>query len=191
MSSKRFSVNNRQTLISEERMKLQPAEGIISRMKLSRDDIVADLGCGIGYVTIPLSKEVKHVMALDGQQMMLDDLIARIPEDLRGRITPVLSELPELPFEESSLDKAVMVNVAHEIQNTERMVSEIIRCLKEDGVLTIVDFNKVPLPFGPPFEEKIPLEDMVRLYSPMELTQKNVFDIYYQIDLKNNKNLKK
>lgn len=191
MSSERFSAENRHRLVSEERIKLQPAEGIVSRMSLDKNDVVADLGCGIGYVSIPLSKKVKQVLAVDSQQIMLDDLADRIPEDLKAKITPVLSELPELPFEESSLDKAVMVNVAHEIQDTEKMASEVTRCLRGGGILTIVDFNKVPSSFGPPVEKRIPLEKMVSLYSPMELVQKNVFDIYYQIDLKNHKNMKR
>lgn len=191
MSSERFSAENRHRLVSEERIRLQPAEEIISRMNLDEDDVVADLGCGIGYVSIPLSKKVKHVLAVDSQQIMLEDLAARIPQDLKDKITPVLSELPELPFEDSSLDKAIMVNVAHEIQDAEKMASELTRCLRDDGVLTIVDFNKVPSSFGPPVEKRIPLEEMVSLYSPMELIQKNVFDIYYQIDLKNHKNMKR
>ncbi len=191
MSSERFSAENRHRLLSEERMKLQPAEGIISRMNLEEDDVVADLGCGIGYVSIPLSKSVRQVLAVDSQQIMLDDLAARIPEDLKAKIIPVLSELPDLPFEDSSLDKAIMINVAHEIQDTEKMVSEIIRCLRDEGVLTIVDFNKVSSSFGPPVEKRIPLEKMVSLYNPMELVQKNVFDIYYQIDLKSHKNMKR
>lgn len=191
MSSERFSAENRHRLVSEERIRLQPAEEIISRMNLDEDDVVADLGCGIGYVSIPLSKKVKHVLAVDSQQIMLEDLAARIPQDLKDKITPVLSELPKLPFEDSSLDKAIMVNVAHEIQDAEKMASEITRCLQDDGVLTIVDFNKVSSSFGPPVEKRIPLEEMVSLYSPMELIQKNVFDIYYQIDLKNHKNMKR
>lgn len=191
MSSERFSAENRHRLVSEERIRLQPAEGIVSRMNLDENDIVVDLGCGIGYVSIPLSKKVKHVLAVDSQQIMLEDLAARIPQDLKDKITPVLSELPELPFEDSSLDKAIMVNVAHEIQDAEKMASEITRCLRDDGVLTIVDFNKVSSSFGPPVEKRIPLEEMVSLYSPMELIQKNVFDIYYQIDLKNHKNMKR
>lgn len=130
MSSERFSAENRHRLVSEERIRLQPAEGIVSRMNLDENDIVVDLGCGIGYVSIPLSKKVKHVLAVDSQQIMLEDLAARIPQDLKDKITPVLSELPELPFEDSSLDKAIMVNVAHEIQDAEKMASEITRCLR-------------------------------------------------------------
>lgn len=191
MNSERFSAENRHRLVSEERMRLQPAEGIVGRIELDENDVVADLGCGIGYVSIPLSKKVKQVLAVDSQQIMLDDLTARIPEELRLKITPVLSELPNLPFKDSSLDKAIMVNVAHEIQDTEKMVSEITRCLREDGILTIVDFNKADSSFGPPVEKRILLEEMVRLYDPMELIQKNVFDIYYQIDLKNHKNIRR
>ena len=51
MSSERFSAENRHRLLNEERLKLQPAEEIIARMKVNADDIVADLGCGIGYIT--------------------------------------------------------------------------------------------------------------------------------------------
>ena len=188
MSSERFSAENRHRLLNEERLKLQPAEEIIARMKVNADDIVADLGCGIGYITIPLSKKVKRVWALDGQVLMLEDLQKRTPAELKDKITPIIGELPSLPFEDSSLDCAVMVNVAHELEDAHKMAAEIMRCLKNEGILTIVDFNKKPSPFGPPLTERIEMNEMIELYRPLKLINKHDCGIYYQIDLQNSKN---
>lgn len=46
----------------------------ISRMNLSGDEVVLDIGCGPGTLAIPLAKKVKEVIAIDFSAQMLEEL---------------------------------------------------------------------------------------------------------------------
>jgi len=48
----------------------------ISRMDLSGDEVVLDIGCGPGTLAIPLAKKVKEVIAIDFSAQMLEELKA-------------------------------------------------------------------------------------------------------------------
>ena len=48
----------------------------ISRMNISSDDTVLDIGCGPGTLAIPLAKKVKEVIAIDFSAQMLEELEA-------------------------------------------------------------------------------------------------------------------
>ncbi len=48
----------------------------ISRMALTGDDVVLDIGCGPGALSIPLAKKVKEVIAIDFSAQMLEELKA-------------------------------------------------------------------------------------------------------------------
>ncbi len=49
-------------------------DDFISRMDISRDDVVLDIGCGPGTLAIPLAKKVKEVIAIDFSSKMLEEL---------------------------------------------------------------------------------------------------------------------
>lgn len=51
-------------------------EDFISRMNLIGDEVILDIGCGPGALTIPLAKRVKEVIAIDFSAQMLEELKA-------------------------------------------------------------------------------------------------------------------
>jgi len=51
-------------------------EDFISRMNLTGDEVILDIGCGPGALTIPLAKRVKEVIAIDFSAQMLEELQA-------------------------------------------------------------------------------------------------------------------
>lgn len=146
-------------LVDEERQRAQPAGDIVSRAAPSEDEVCADLGCGIGYVTIPLASRVRLVMALDSQAEMLSELMERA-DRVRDRILPTLAELPMLPVGDECLDRVVLVNVLHEVGDRAMLASEIARVLRPGGRLTVVDFQKRETSWGPPVSERIREEDV-------------------------------
>ncbi|MFY9143028.1 class I SAM-dependent methyltransferase [Sulfuricurvum sp.] len=48
----------------------------ISRMNITGDEVVLDIGCGPGTLAIPLAKRVKEVIAIDFSAQMLEELKA-------------------------------------------------------------------------------------------------------------------
>ncbi|HZF70029.1 class I SAM-dependent methyltransferase [Sulfuricurvum sp.] len=51
-------------------------DDFISRMNISGDEVVLDIGCGPGTLAIPLAKRVKEVIAIDFSAQMLEELKA-------------------------------------------------------------------------------------------------------------------
>lgn len=49
-------------------------DDFISRMDISGDEVVLDIGCGPGTLAIPLAKKVKQVIAIDFSKEMLNQL---------------------------------------------------------------------------------------------------------------------
>ena len=49
-------------------------DDFLSRMDITGDEVVLDIGCGPGTLAIPLAKRVKEVIAIDFSQKMLEEL---------------------------------------------------------------------------------------------------------------------
>jgi ubiquinone/menaquinone biosynthesis C-methylase UbiE len=183
MTGHRFPAGEKRRLNDENRRMVQPAEDIVERMDPRPDEIAADLGCGTGYVTVPLARRVRKVFGLDAQQEMLDALMANVPVGVEEKIVPVLGELPRLPFVDGTLDRAVMVNVAHEVGDKVLLTSELIRCLREGGRLSIVDFPKKETSFGPPVHERMSVEEMLAAFPGFTKLKGWSFPEFYQLEL--------
>ncbi len=169
-------------MVDQERSAEQPSEDIIARAEIGSDGIVADLGCGNGYIAIPLSRKAGFVLALDVSQEMLRDLMERCDGDCKEKVLPVRCELPDLPLRSSSLDHLFMVNVLHEFEDRSLMVREVFRVLKEGGRITLVDFQKKSTKRGPPMEERIDEGDVPMLFNCMKLMSWHSFPSFYQFE---------
>lgn len=179
----RFEIENRSKLMNAERRKFQPAEEIIARTEVRENDVVADLGCGTGYITIPLLHQVTNVIAIDSQLGMLEDMAKKLaPKDRRG-LNFILAELPDIPLKSGSLDHLFLINMLHEVEDRTKMVTECHRTLKMGGVVTLVDFQKRQTHMGPPLEERIPEEDVGSLFFGFDTRHAHSFPDFYQIDL--------
>ncbi|HEY3420011.1 MAG TPA: class I SAM-dependent methyltransferase [Methanomassiliicoccales archaeon] len=178
-----FKAGNKEMLKGLPRREVQPAEEIVERASPRTGEVCADLGAGTGYISIPLSREVKAVVALDSQREMLDTLGASLAPGQGENIWPLLGELPELPFADGSLDRIFVVNVLHEFEDRDRFVKEIRRALKEGGRVSLVDFQKRPTSFGPPVEERIDIGDVEAIFAGFISLESWSFDEFYQFEL--------
>lgn len=182
----KFEAGNKEMLKGLHRREVQPAEGIIERASPHSGEICADLGAGTGYVSIPLSHEVSSVIALDSSREMLDSLIASIEPGHESNISPVIGELPELPFADGSIDRIFVINVLHEFEDRDRLVHEIKRVLKEGGRVSLVDFQKRQTSFGPPVGERIDIDDIEALFPGFTSLESWSFEEFYQFELMRN-----
>ena len=178
-----FEAGNCQMLKGLHRKEVQPAEEILERASPNQGEICADLGAGTGYISIPLSREVGVVIALDSQREMLDALEESLETGDTGNIWPVIGELPELPFADGSVDRIFVVNVLHEFEDRDRLVLEIGRVLKEGGRVSLVDFQKRKTSFGPPKDERIDIDDVEAIFSGFTSLESWSFEEFYQFEL--------
>lgn len=118
----------------EERLKYK----ILSITNI-KDKIVADLGCGTGFVSLALANEASIVFSVDNSINMLKELkTTAIKRDYKN-IYPIKSSLDNLALFDESLN-AVFINMAlHHIKDAKKAIDEMHRVLKQDGVVIISD----------------------------------------------------
>lgn len=176
----RFEAGSKELLMDEERRKRQSPESVLGRTDASGGQVWADLGCGVGYFSIPLARTGPKVVAIDAQREMLDELLSLVGDV--GNICPVLADFPPLPLTDSSLDRVLMVNVLHEVENRELIAWEIFRVLRPGGRLFLVDFQKKDTPHGPPVSERLTPEQVESVFSRMRLDSRLDKEDYYQLN---------
>ena len=129
-------------LESEDRKTWQNPEEILTLIDLNPDYVAADLGCGSGFFTVPLSRKVKKVYGIDVQKEMLAFLEQKIQWQKIGNIEPLLSEKDEIPLENESIDLLITVNTLHEFADKKKTIEEIRRVLKPKGQAVILISKK-------------------------------------------------
>jgi ubiquinone/menaquinone biosynthesis C-methylase UbiE len=180
--STQFPAAKRSELASEHRRVVQPAEAIIERMSPSSGEVVADLGAGTGYITLPLAPMVSEVYALDAQAEMLKTLEKNLGST-GSKVHLVEGKLPVLPFDDGLFDRMIMVNIVHEVEDKKLLAAEVHRCLRPGGRVSVVDFQKMETSFGPPVGERLSMEEMLALFSSYALIHQWSFPEFYQLEL--------
>ena len=121
----------------EERLKYK----ILSITNI-KDKVVADLGCGTGFVSLTLANEAGIVFAVDNSRNMLKQLNYNAVEKNNKNIYLIKSSLDNLALFDESLD-VVFINMAlHHIKDAKKAISEMHRVLKKDGVVIISDVTE-------------------------------------------------
>ncbi len=172
-----FNPKDVDILDAEDRKIWQNPEEILDEIEVNSDYVAADLGCGSGFFTIPLSWKVKKVYALDVQKAMLNHLEQKIENQKIKNITTLLSKENEIPLENESVDLLISINTLHEFSDKEKMIQEMQRVLRQDGKAVIVDFKKEETSFGPPKTIRLSKDQAKHLF------EKNSFTVLKSKDL--------
>jgi SAM-dependent methyltransferase len=137
-------------LDSRIRRWMQPPERTIARSGLRPDMRVLEIGCGSGAHTLLAARAVGprgEVVALDVQQGMLDQLIAKLDQGENAdvaNVTMALGDAMNLPFPDDAFDLVMMVTVLPEIPDQARALAEIHRALRREGTLAVTEFLPDP-----------------------------------------------
>jgi len=177
-SSHIFDPKNVAALESKQRKEQQDPEKIIKLLGLKSSDIVADLGCGTGYFSVPISNKVNKVYSIDIQQEMLDYLLQKIQNQQISNIEVLLSkDVNKIPLPNESVTVLLTVNTLHEFQDKQQMIKEIWRILKPNGKAAIIDFKKVNTGSGPPVSVRISQEHAIKLFQNIGLNNVAIHDL--------------
>jgi SAM-dependent methyltransferase len=146
-----------------ERQTEEHPEEAIEAINIRPGMVVAEVGAGVGYITVRLARRVGptgKVYANDIQPEMLARLEDRVEAENLRNVETVLGTQADPRLPAGRLDMILMVDVYHELSQPQRMLREIRKALKKDGRLVLVEYRKEDptIPIRP--EHKMSLEEV-------------------------------
>ncbi|SMC25751.1 Methyltransferase domain-containing protein [Clostridium acidisoli DSM 12555] len=121
----------------EEKLKYK----VLSKVDI-KNKVVADLGCGSGFISLALASDAALVFSVDNSINMLKVLKKSAQEKVLNNVYPFKSSLTDISLFDESLD-AVFINMAlHHIKDAKKAISEMYRMLKKGGTVVISDVKK-------------------------------------------------
>jgi len=150
-----------------------------SNINIHRNAQVADLACGVGRYSIAIEKlldEKGRIHALDLWDEGIETLKRTIKEKGISKIKPTIADITKrIPLETESIDFCLLATILHDLSREEQdaTLNEIVRILKVQGMLAIIEFKKIDNGPGPPLsiriseleaEEKIKKYGFIKMY---------------------------
>ncbi len=169
-------------LMSEERKQWHSPETILKEIRITEGMIIADLGSGPGFFTIPMAEmtgEKGLVYAVDSDQAMLNGLEENIAKsEVNPNIIKIVkSDVCHSGIPKESVDLVLFANVLHEVQDKKAFFQEVRRIAKPTAYIVDVDWKKVQTQYGPPFKDRLSEEEA------KEVLAENGFSTIKQIDV--------
>jgi ubiquinone/menaquinone biosynthesis C-methylase UbiE len=117
---------------------------------------VADIGAGTGYFAFPIAKQAAKVIAIDIDKRFLDYIehkkqTQKIGANIETRLTT--PDASGLQLREA--DIILIVDTYHHIEDRTEYLKRLKKCLREGGLLVIIEFKKEKTPPGPPVELRL------------------------------------
>ncbi len=143
----------------------QKPDEVLKALALREGEVVADIGAGSGYFALRFARAVGdagRVYAVDVSPDMIRHLNRRLRDTGIRNVVPVLSDPDDPLLPDASVDRFVIVDTWHHIDDKEKYLGLMKRMLKPGGKVVHIDFQKRELPVGPPVGMKIARDDLVR-----------------------------
>jgi|Deesub1362B_J571_1020462.scaffolds.fasta_scaffold01738_2 ubiquinone/menaquinone biosynthesis C-methylase UbiE len=157
----KFDPGHVDKLHSSERYRLLDPEKLLGDLGIQPGQVVADLGCGSGFFTIPLAKLVGAkgtVYAVDISEEMLTRLREQHPPE---QVEIRQATENHIPLPTNSVDWVLLTFVYHELENRRRYLFEIRRILRENGKLWLLEWIPRNEEMGPPVQHRVAREQAV------------------------------
>jgi ubiquinone/menaquinone biosynthesis C-methylase UbiE len=159
----RFNPNNMSKLDSPERKKILPVDKALNIIGIEKNMVIADIGCGTGYFSIPIAKAIgsdSRLYAVDISKEMLLETEKKANEEKISNIILVEASENSFNLEESSCDMVFSSTVLHELQSPQDFLIQCKKTINEKGSIIILDWNKVEGEVGPPMKHRVSVDQI-------------------------------
>ncbi len=148
---------------SPERRAWQKPEEVAALLEIEPGMTVVDLGAGTGYFLSHLSAaagEGGRVLALDVEPDMVRFMGERAQREGLANVEPRRIPFDDPELEPGSVDRILIVNTWHHIEERAAYSEKLLAALKPGGRVYVVDFTK-DSPSGPPVSERLKAETVI------------------------------
>jgi ubiquinone/menaquinone biosynthesis C-methylase UbiE len=139
-----------------------------------------DLGCGEGNYALAAAEIIGPygtVYAVDLWAEGIATLKARAAQEGRDNLKALVAPAGEIPLEDHSIDVGFMATVLHDLVEAGTAIAalaEMTRLVKPDGLLAIVEFEKIDGPPGPPRHIRLDPDEVEELVTPFGFSRQKV-----------------
>jgi ubiquinone/menaquinone biosynthesis C-methylase UbiE len=149
------------------------ATKLFEALPLSKGSVFLDMGCGKGEYTFAAAEILGNegvAYALDLWEEGIAFLQTQASAEGKSNIKAMVADVGRpLPIESHRVDLCLMATVLHDLVQigaAENALREAARILKPQGVLAVVEFNKVDGPPGPPVHIRLSPEEVEEMAAP-------------------------
>jgi SAM-dependent methyltransferase len=104
--------------------------------------VVADLGCGDGYLTVEASRFAKRVIAVDRSEAALARARGMVRRRRVSNIEWKRGELEKVPLGDASVDVALLSQALHHAADPARALAEAARIVKPGGRVLLLELRR-------------------------------------------------
>ena len=142
----------------------QRPEDVMDALAISENSVVADLGAGGGWFTVRLAYRVGpngRVYAEDIQHQMIEAITRRVLREGLRNVRTILGA-PSDPRLPEAVDAVLIVDAYHEMEHPVALLRNAAADLKPNGRVGIINFKKDGHGPGPPIDQRVDPERVVR-----------------------------
>jgi ubiquinone/menaquinone biosynthesis C-methylase UbiE len=162
----KFKHSKKALLDDEWRRKHLPAKDTLTALKLEPDGNAADVGCGIGYFTLPIAEMIGSeytVYGLDTSEQMLEEVILKVKKKQLSNVRTIQTDEYDFKLEDAAVTYVLMANVLHEVSDRIKFLQETSRILTPKGRLALLDYEKNESIPGPPIHHRISRDEAKKM----------------------------
>jgi len=136
------------------------------------ENIILDLGCGMGRYSMEIAKKAKEVVGFDVSDKSIEIANSTSKNIGINNFNGVVGDFKNVAYS-NYFDYVLIVNVFHHIRNKFLIFQNIKKALKDDGKLIIFEFNPLNLMFIP----FLVFIGQIKSHLNFEYWQSNIFNL--------------
>lgn len=136
------------SMLRPERRGAFPAEHTLAELAPRPDSVIADVGCGPGYYTIPAARllgPTGRVYAIDLEPRMTERVQQRAALEGLGHIVKTIrGDRERIPLEDETADLTIAALLLHDLTERLAMVRDLARVTRNGGRVVAIEWAPDP-----------------------------------------------
>ena len=158
------------------------------------EDNLLDVACGSGEFSIFCARKMRYVCGVDLSDRMIELAKNQATANNLEYIEFVCHDVEDIPFEDNAFSIVVCKSAFHHFLNYGKVFSEMIRCCKEDGRISIQDivsyadnrindyFEKIEREIDRSHEKALSKADFIKLFRQNKIQILRTYEIEIELN---------